>query len=258
MQGLVPGDLNAVDWAQGAHENLLFSRGAYAPHTRILNGAPFPRGPHAEALVLDELSRGGQPRLGECPLPWRLRLFARARRIRKWGWVNIPASRSGGFFTPLLWGRRSWAARGGQELRDPLVLRSLSSQLSLIAASSGVVTGAFLRRLLSGWIHCLVARRVLLRFIGAAFRALPDLENDNRVFLLTSKVRSEILLLALMAPAMTTNLRAQRSDCLVATDASEHGLGACTSSLDPALHAEFWRHRGQRGAYVHMVGWPRC
>ena len=30
MQGLVPGDLNAVDWAQEAHENLLASRGTYA------------------------------------------------------------------------------------------------------------------------------------------------------------------------------------------------------------------------------------
>ena len=134
------------------------------------------------------------------------------------------------------------------------IRRASLTQLSFVGASSGVVTGAFWRRLLSGWIHCLLARRVLLCLIGNAFRVLLDLENDNRVFLLTPKIRSEILLLALMAPAMTTNLRAQRSDCLVAIDASEHVLGACTSSLDPALHAEFWRHRERRGAYTWLAG----
>ena len=70
---------------------------------------------------------------------------------------------------------------------------------------------------------------------------------------MTPKIRSEIFLLALMAPAVTTNVRAQHSDCLVAIDASEHGLGACTSSVDPALHTEFW-HRVQRGAYTWLAG----
>ena len=154
-------------------------------------------------------------------------------------------------YVPL--GRRFWGALDGQELRGPESRRASLAQLSFIAASSGVVTGAFLRRLLSGWIHCLLARRVLRCLIGDAFRALPDLENDNRVFLLTPKIRCEILLLAVWLQ-ITTNLRAQHSDCLVAIDASEHGLGACTTSVDPALHAEFSRHREQRGAYTWLAG----
>ena len=42
MQGLVPGDLNAANWAQGAHKNLLASRGAYAaPIPESRTGPPF-------------------------------------------------------------------------------------------------------------------------------------------------------------------------------------------------------------------------
>ena len=107
MQGLVPEDLDAPDWAQEAHENLLASRGAFAaPHTRILNGAPFPRGLHAEALVLDDqvaLSR--QPASSRRVPAAVAASFARSseayEEVELGQHSSSPASRSGVFFIPL-------------------------------------------------------------------------------------------------------------------------------------------------------------
>jgi hypothetical protein len=258
MRGLVPGDLNAVDWAQEAHENLLATSGAYQPSTRILNGSPFPRGAHVEALVLDDhvaLSR--QPAASRRVPGSVAASFARAgEAYERVGLGQHPSKSKRGVLHALALGQEILGSAGwtGAERSR----RASLAQISLRAGISGVVTGAFLRRLLSGWTHCLLARRVLLCLIGDSFRALPDLEEDNRVFALSPKIRNELLILALMAPAMTTNLRAQHSDQLVATDASEHGLGACCTPVDPSLHAEFWRHREQRGSYTWLSGPSAC
>ena len=202
MQGLVPGVSNAVDWAQEAHEKLLAPRGAYAPHTRTLNGAPFPRGFHAEALVLDgHVALARQPASSRRVPAAVATSFARSSEaFQEMGLGQHPSKSKRGVLHSFTLGQEILGSAGwtGAERSR----RASLTQLSFIAASSGVVTGAFLRRLLSGWIHCLLARRVLLCLIGDAFRALPDLENDNQIFLSTPKIRSEILLLALMAPAM--------------------------------------------------------
>ena len=51
---LVMGDLNAVDYATGAHENVLLSGGAMPPDKRLRHGQPIPRGDLLHALVIDD------------------------------------------------------------------------------------------------------------------------------------------------------------------------------------------------------------
>ena len=51
---LAMGDLNAVDYATGAHENVLLSGGALPPDKRLRHGQPIPRGDLLHALVIDD------------------------------------------------------------------------------------------------------------------------------------------------------------------------------------------------------------
>eukprot|EP00972_Heterocapsa_arctica_P064586 9530967-Heterocapsa_arctica.AAC.1 len=62
--------------------------------------------------------------------------------------------------------------------------------------------------------------------VGSAYSALPSVEEDARCFKLSASVRNELVMLATLAPALTTNLRAGHSDRLICTDASKHTLGA--------------------------------
>ena len=52
---MVMGDINAVDYCMGAHEAVLdATQIAYPPHARVMGRSPFPRGSHAEAIVVDD------------------------------------------------------------------------------------------------------------------------------------------------------------------------------------------------------------
>jgi hypothetical protein len=51
---MVMGDINAVDICMGVHQNVLVRAGAYRPEWQVLNKRPFPRGDHAEAIVVDD------------------------------------------------------------------------------------------------------------------------------------------------------------------------------------------------------------
>ena len=53
-QSLVMGDLNAVDFATGAHEMVLEYGGALPPEERMLHGHPPPRGRRMHCLVIDD------------------------------------------------------------------------------------------------------------------------------------------------------------------------------------------------------------
>ena len=48
------GDLNAVDFATAAHEHVLIEADALPTDLRARYGKPFPRGPQAHCLVIDD------------------------------------------------------------------------------------------------------------------------------------------------------------------------------------------------------------
>ena len=52
--GLVMGDVNAVDFAPGAHLSVLQHAHAIPENERVLHGAASPRGPRQHVLVIDD------------------------------------------------------------------------------------------------------------------------------------------------------------------------------------------------------------
>ena len=51
---LVMGDLDALDYGPGGHENVLLSGGAVPPDKRLRHGQPIPRGDLLHALIIDD------------------------------------------------------------------------------------------------------------------------------------------------------------------------------------------------------------
>ena len=77
---------------------------------------------------------------------------------------------------------------------------------------------------------------------------------EHVVVRLPHAVRAELKMIAVLAPTAVTNLAAEWSADLVASDASPFAEGAARAPVPPALARELWRHRDKRGAYTRIRG----
>ena len=76
----------------------------------------------------------------------------------------------------------------------------------------------------------------MLCLLDGLYRELGPVDDalEPLVIGVSAGVSSELSLLAVLAPLMSADLRLVHSDALVATDASEEGLGGCCSCLPRA------------------------
>ena len=98
-------------------------------------------------------------------------------------------------------------------------------ELSLRTLQGGKVTGRFLRKLLSTWLHALLFRRPVLALLQLSFRLLPDIAQDDVVYSLPHASAVELMYRCVLAPLLCTDLAAGWAPRLVATDASPYGEG---------------------------------
>ena len=269
---LVMGDLNAVDWATGAHRSILEEAGALAPSVQIVGGRPFPRGGRVHALVIDDhvaLVRGPMraappgSRPGRSPSLYEVspdaaaaaEAFERAgAAYRRVGLRRHPDKMRRGDTNGVILGAE---VRGQDGLVGAERLRRLRlAALSLQVAAAGRASGGVLRRLASNWTYVLLFRRPLMCLLGAIFAEMPDLRDDRRVYSLSAAVRDELTMLAALAPAMVADLRAEHSQDLICTDASEMNLGAVSAHVGADVHRELWRLRERRGWPTHLMAKP--
>ncbi|CAK0858746.1 unnamed protein product, partial [Prorocentrum cordatum] len=117
---------------------------------------------------------------------------------------------------------------GSERLR-----RMRLAELSVQLATQRRVTGSLLRAVARSWVY--------IPFV-------------SQVFELPAGVRRELVLLAALCAAMTSNIRAHPGGVLVATDASESALGGVAAPISRRLRRELWRLRGRRGWPTHLVG----
>eukprot|EP00969_Alexandrium_andersonii_P117035 5176104-Alexandrium_andersonii.AAC.1 len=84
--------------------------------------------------------------------------------------------------------------------------------------------------------------------LSALFGWIFQVAEDPVVRRLPAAAAAELQLLACLAPARATNVRAPCLSALVATDASETRLGVAAAPVAPSVAAELVRLRDRRGA----------
>ncbi|CAE8624146.1 unnamed protein product [Polarella glacialis] len=116
--------------------------------------------------------------------------------------------------------------RGSIRLVGSESLRRIGlSQVSCQIARCSTVTGRFLRKVGSSWNYCSLYLRKLMALQGAVYKALPDVAEDLHPMLLSARCKDELLLFSVLSPMMVTNVRAQYTEDLILSDASESGWG---------------------------------
>lgn len=141
-------------------------------------------------------------------------------------------------------------ALGLATLGSPWKKRLSLSFLSLTLAQLGWTTGSLHLCLLGGWVHSLLNRRPMMSILSESFHlvASSDVNQDKpKVTKLPRKVALELVLFAVLSPLMVSDLSAELSSTVYATDASDaKGSYVCTHVWQDVARA-LWRTGRKRG-----------
>ena len=249
------GDISAAEWCAEAHTRVLRSAGSFLLGDALINGRPAPRGGLLEALVIDDHFGCAVDAPGSRVNAERLEAsFDAAAR----GYATAGLSRSAkkarravtkGVFLGAEFSEGSHLLGAERHRRRHLV------EASLLIAVGARCTRTFLRKLVSSWIHVLLYRRFMLSLLYAVFQFLgPVTPQDDVVVDLPQPVRMELKRVAALASLAVTNLAADWVPDVVATDASNFGVGVSLALVPEPIQREMWRHRDRRGKYTRMYG----
>ena len=140
----------------------------------------------------------------------------------------------------------------GAPMQKRLALAFVSLELAGLRFSSDVLTSC----LVGGWTSAAMFRRQFMAILSDLYKVCDFStvdQNSPELVSLGAGARQELVMLAVLCPLMTTNLGAEVSPVLYATDASEQ-LGAFVeTSVDEELARVLWRTGNRKGGYSHLM-----
>ena len=265
------GDGNAVDYAQVGHCNVLRAGGAMLSEHLIAYRDPWPRGPTAEGVMVDDhvvtqvVPRGASRAAA-------LRRVESGPRSAKFGDETVLQRSSSAYAGARLapkpsksvrfaaqvevWGAHVDGRRGAVRSKLDVHWRALALTLDLLALGRASVE--MWRAAVSLWVHVLLFRRCGLALLQNVFQFTDSKGRSHRdsdprdVLPIHGRAASELLSLIVLSPLFETDLRARWSSELVCTDASSSWGASVAAHVSPDVTAELWRHRDRRGGYVRV------
>ena len=208
---------------------------------RQLQGhSPLPLSSRWEALVMDDYFVLGTEPLGSDPLnSFAARALADARRIYDHQGVLGSIEKdveAADFFKAAgaeINSVRGLVRQGAVTVSAPSSKRLASASLSLRAARLPAITSKLASRLAGNWASILLYRKCFSCVVSNFFSLTADLEDGgtNRLASFSREVGDELVVLAALAPIISTNVAVPTSPCLHAVDASL-GLGAIASTAE--------------------------
>ena len=243
------GDMNAVTACQQAHRRTLLASGGLKQDELLLPGRPFPAGALFGDTYIDDLgvflilqfsARGQQEderRLAS--------IFAKYQELgfeRNEKGVLLEAE------TVDVWGAELRGFRG--TVGYGLQKRCTLSAATLMACCLGV-TGKELSQLLGTWTYACSYRREALATLDVAFLAARRLPQHRKTRPAGALLDELVALIGLM-PLLESDLRARPYPFLLASDASESGLGGCAAPVSAEAWQALYRLAEERGCHVRL------
>ncbi|CAE7429857.1 CALS7 [Symbiodinium sp. CCMP2592] len=254
LRCMAMGDCNAVSVAQAAHVGLILESGAVGWHQLLTHRGPILRSPTMLGLVIDDvivIEKGLRfpnfaPAASNSHRITRALHSAYARVALLRHEKKAFALESSVFF---------W---GADVLGDVGVVRPAWTRLiPLVGLTAAVlelpvVTVSLLETLAGSWVAVLSFRRRCLCLLEQIYLLQRGLRSCD-IVRSTAALRAELFRLCVLAPFFRTDLRAQTSGLVVATDASDL-LGACVvTSASKALVRELLRHVPVKGLWSKLL-----
>ena len=245
-RSLPMGDLNAVCFVQAAHTNLLRRAGALRDGVLVRYCAVLPRGKLFAGIVVDDL----------CIIAVVPRSLARATPAEDsselaiadaaYARAKLPPKEEKCFQSEDVhdvWGATVDGEGGSVRAGLQGILRTVCFLLSLLA--DGRATPGALRAVLGTVVYAAMYRRAAFSLLSAVFWEAID-RPDGVIFPLSHVARVELELAMAFMPLMATNIRAEVSSCIWATDASSRSAACVSTEVHSEAAREFWRHRAKK------------
>ena len=139
-----------------------------------------------------------------------------------------------------------------------LVRASLSRVLPILLVTSmvvkiGLVTVGLLEVLVGSWTAAFLFRRRLLSLFSVVYEPLQRGLERGQVLRVSPEMVEELFLVLSLAPLAATDLRAENSEFVYCSDASEWGIGITRSKLPPGLSSEVHRHKLRKSVWVKLL-----
>ena len=251
---LAMGDLNATAFAQAGHVEMVRQAGAMPPDRTISYRQPWPSGDVAQGIMIDDSLVVAQvprraPKTSPAATDARDLYERTLHAYRARGIADVPHKRQVEVHDAVVWGAEVRGRLG--QVGVPRQRRAPLAAVTLALGQLGCCPTDLLRRVLGLWTAALLYRRDAFAAIDAIYLHVLKYADDppTRARALPGPVRSELLLLAALAPLLSTNLRAQVSPHITVTDASLQGAAAVRFTAPAHVARELWRRRLGPGRY---------
>ena len=243
FRSILQGDHAGVEFATSAHEGLLKISGCLPEETRMTSHLPVQTTSKVEGLVIDDYYAVSVEPLSKAPLEsWSWSRMQSASRAYDSAHIlgspekDVKAQSSGKVIGAFLNSTERALAQGLVTASAPVEKRLALSWISMQIAQLRWTTDSLHLCLLGGWVSCLLYRRPLMAIVQDAF-SLVDQNAVNpdkpKLLQLPRKVADELVLLAVFAPMMASDLSATPHPFLFATDSSKD-KGAIVATKLPA------------------------
>ena len=255
LRTLAMGDASAVELAQTAHLGLLSQVGLLSFSNLISMHLPAPREISMVGVVIDDLvlfekmaisafENGGTTLTG--PI-----LQKALDRYTSLGLIPHPGKtfalkESEDFWGCLFEGRRGFV-RASLKRVIPILFATLG------VLKLGVTTLQLLEVLTGCWVSIFLFRRRMLSLLNTCYEALARGENRRSVLRISDSLRDELLLCCILAPLAATYLKAENSDYVFASDASDWGYAVVRAPLAGWMKREVHRHRLRKSTWVRLL-----
>ena len=255
FKGLPQGHCQAPDWAHEAQEGLSVKSGVALKRDVISFAWPMPRGPSYVGLCQDDHFK-----LLDVPIDLDVSLTDQAVRQDNVLWskyvetctcaglkMNIKKRERNSWEISCvgaeLLGRDGWVAAPHQK-------RAWFAVIVFQVAGLNWLPRVLLQQLVGLAISFALFRREARSCLSLVF-AHTQGPADEWIFM-SRMVAQELVNLALLVSILGTNLRAQVSQCMTATDASLRKAAVVRTRVPASVAEEVWRHRLRRGFHTSL------
>ena len=257
------GDHAGVEFATGAHKRLLQSYGLLTAETELRGDCLFRGQDTVEGLVIDDFysvsveaacGREGEPK-SSLRMSWAQKAYE-DRKLLGSPQKDILDEEFGKITGAEIDSRPCTRQRGLVTLAAPAQKRLALAFVSLELAGLAWTSDALLCCLVGGWTSAAMYRRPFMSVFFQVYKEHDFSSVDQgspKVVRLSRKVAEELVLMAVLCPLMMTDLGAQISTEVHATDSSD-AMGAYVSAeVKGDLAKVLWRLGNKKGGYSKLA-----
>ena len=262
FKSILQGDHGGVEFACQSHEGLLASGGLLDPSERVIADHPFRGDKLMQGLVIDDFFAVSVVPKGATEKSPDAVCFDKANKIyNRYDLIGSPdkdvvSEPKAKVIGACINSSDRALSKGLCTLGSPAQKRYALSWITLQVCALAFTTDVLHLCLLGGWVAILTFRRPLMSILNESFRlvdASSVSSTSPKIIRLPRAVANELTLLALMCCLAVSNLGAEASDRVYATDASLSKGGICSAPVEESFSRFLWRISRSKGAYHRLL-----